>query len=85
MRALTGFRSTYLYRNPQMFIVQRTGKRPSLPQPAADTLSPVEMLRVAKVQRPEHAFQRIRAIRYAYQMNMVGHKAIGQDLQPVYE
>jgi hypothetical protein len=66
-----------------MFIVERTGKRPSLPQSPADALGPVEVLGVAQVQRPEYRCERIGSFRYANEMDVVRHEAISQDLQPV--
>lgn len=66
-----------------MFIVERTGKRPSLPQSPADPLGPVEVLGVAQIQRPEYRCERIGSFRHANEMDVVRHEAISQDLQPV--
>ena len=71
------------YGGPKMFIVERTGKRPSLPQSPADLLGPVEVLGVAQVQRPEHRCEPIGSFRYANEVDVLCHEAISQGLQPV--
>jgi hypothetical protein len=68
-----------------MFIVERAGKRPSLPQSPANALRPVEVLGVAQVQGPEHGCERIGSFRYANEMDVVRHEAISQGLQPVLD
>ena len=56
------------------FHVPKSG--PQVPQSPADTLSPVEMLRVAQVQGSEDGFEGICASRYANEMDVVGHQAV---------
>ena len=71
------------YGSAKMFIVEGAGKKPSLPQTPADVLGPVDVLGVAQVQRPEHRRKRIGSYRYTNEVDVVGHEAMRQDLQPV--
>jgi len=62
----------------QMFVIECARKRPSLPQSPACTPGEVKVLGVAQVQWPEYRAECFGSLRYAYQVDVVGHEAIGQ-------
>lgn len=58
-------------------------KKPPLPQSAADSMAPVDVLGGAQILRLEHLRKRIGSRRYADEVNMVCHAAICQSLESV--
>lgn len=69
------------YGRPQMLFIQRAGKITPLPQSAAYSLNPIDVLGIAEVHRLKHLGKGIGPSRHTDKVDVVGHQTIGQRLQ----
>jgi len=68
--------------SPQMRFIEGAREEPPLPQAAAYSELSIDVLRVARVDRLEHHSQALDVCGNAHKVYMIGHKAVGKDLQP---
>jgi len=69
------------HRLPEVHLVQDAGEEPPLPQVAAASVEPVDVLRVAQVRSPDGLGQGLVPVRDGHQVQVVGHQAVGDQLQ----
>lgn len=68
------------YGRPQVVLIQRRAKVSSLPEMPLPALQPINTLRMARVQRPERSFQRLRRRWDQHHVHVVIHQAVSKNL-----
>ena len=71
------------HRQPEMRLVQRARIESPLPEMSAALVKPVDVLRVAEVRSAYGLGQRILGLWYRYNMDVIAHEAIADDVQAV--
>src|ERR1051326_8584291 len=66
---------------PEMLLIQRARERPRLPQVACKCISHVEVLGISAVTAMECPPNRIFVFRNCYEMDVIGHEAVGANPQ----
>jgi hypothetical protein len=66
-----------------MPVIKGTRIKPALPQMPAAPVKTVYVLRIHQMRPPYRLGQRIPIARYPYQMDMIAHKAVTNDSQPI--
>ncbi len=68
---------------PEIFVVEGGRKIPPLPEMTTPGSQSIDALRMAHVQRPHYAFERVCRFRHHDQVNVIRHQAIGEHLESV--